>query len=163
MAGMTTMISCKGEEGDPGPAGVAGRNGTDGTDGTNGNANVQSVNLTITSQEWQWSGPETNFINLPVPILTSDICNKGSVMVYSSFNGTFFTAWPWTDILYGQSFIFQFQPGALLLLCQSTNNDPYGGNLFVRVVAASAEGLASNPNLDWTNYEAVKEALNLAD
>ena len=159
LAGMTTMMACKGEQGDPGPAGVMG------ADGIDGNANIQNYFTTFTSSAWVTENANRIHVDLNIPTITSDILNTGLVVTYfQDIGSTYWLALPFTYSFPGgsQSYHVEVNPGEIRLT-SSSSSSPFSGGLNVRVVTASADGLAQNPNLDWSNYEAVASALNLAD
>ncbi|MEZ4924827.1 MAG: hypothetical protein R3A50_01030 [Saprospiraceae bacterium] len=172
MAAATTMISCKGEQGIPGPAGVAGQDGIDGqdgqdgTNGTNGNANVKSFKTTVYASDWLYVISSIRQARVNVPIITNTIANNGLVMVYShNIGSTSWLAWPLSYAFNGgtRSFYYYVFSGGLDLYSEASAGSPFESGIEVRVVAATADGLARNPDLDWTNYEAVKSALGLED
>ena len=163
MAGMTTLISCT-KEGQRGPAGLDGQDGTNGTNGQNGNANVKSLTIDILESQWTDEGPGIAQLELDAPILTEEIVNNGSVMVYLGTSG-FWYALPVVLTLPAgsQSYTFGFEPGKLTVISSITSGAAVKPDLMIRIVTATSEGLVRHPDLDWTNYEDVSRALQLAD
>ena len=168
MAAATTIISCKGEQGIPGPAGVAGQ---DGKDGENGNGNIVSTTFELNYTDWVAVSNYEYKATLMVPILTQDIVDKGLVMVYLKspyllgLDNSNWYVLPFTLAreYYTESFAFSTKLNQLTLVDTSNDGVPFKPSGKVRVVATPADGIARNPDLDWTNYEAVKSALGLED
>lgn len=158
MISLVTFMSCKGEQGDTGPAGQNGQNGQD------GNANVKTFTTTVSSSDWTEIQDDYSEAEINVPILTSDIVNNGLVMVYLQ-SGTDWIALPYTVAFasYTESFTYYFSVGKVTLQDISNDNLPIEPTGSMRVIAATADGMVRYPDLDWYNYEAVMNALQLAD
>lgn len=176
---LVSFAACKGDDGAPGPAGVAGApgpagtngtNGTNGQDGNDGNANVKSVTMNITGSSWAAVSTYENTAELNVAIITQDIADKGLVMVYLKttslgLDGTTWTALPFSLARqnYTESFAFATKVGKVVLRETSTDGNPVEPTGSIRIVAATADGMMRYPDLDWTNYEEVKAALDLVE
>ncbi len=164
VAGLATLMSCNGEMGPAGPAGQDGADGPagqDGTDGQDGNANVKNLELTIQASNWVTFQSDLLYVDLNVPIVTGQIANTGMVMVYFQEVGTEWYALPYARNF--QNYFFWVKPGQVRVHSQNTSILPTKFTGKVRVVAVSAEGMARNPDLDWTNYEAVKSRLEWSE
>jgi hypothetical protein len=163
MAGLTTLTSCA-KEGPEGPAGKDGQDGTNGTNGINGqdgNANVKSATYTIAANNWVKVNALISFVDLNVPIVTEPIASTGLVMVYRQV-GDVWVAWPYTTG--NERFWFWAKTGLVRIHAEDIiTQTPDEFTDSVRVIAVSSSGLARNPDLDWTDYEAVKNAFDLAD
>ncbi|MDX1912408.1 MAG: collagen-like protein [Saprospiraceae bacterium] len=161
MISLATFMSCKGEQGDTGPAGPAGQNGQNGQDG---NANIKTFTTTVSSSNWVEILDDYSEAQVNVPIITSDIVNSGLVMVYMQ-SGSSWTAWPYAVAFdtYTEAFSFTFATGSVTLRDISNDNIPIEPTGPLRVIAATADGMVRYPDLDWYNYEAVMNALQLAD
>lgn len=91
--------------------------------------------------------------------------------VYVSGNGTLWTALPYTyptgtgSANYSESWIFSYQLNNLVLDMQDSDffTQAPTSTVFVKVVAVASAGRKANPDLDWTNYSAVKAAFDLKD
>lgn len=174
MAAFTTsMISCSGPKGDnglPGSAGLDGVDGTNGQDGQDGqdgqngqdgNANVKSQTISILYTDWIYFNIDISYIDFNVPIITADIAATGMVMAYLKLSSGETVALPLSSG--NQQYNFWFIPGKLRLHTVNIVGVPEKFEGDIRIVAVSSSGLVRNPNLDWTNYNAVKAALNLSE
>jgi len=136
--------------------------GPPGQDGQDGNANVQSrthiLNWTI-QQNVIWAATAIN------SDITQDIVDNGAVLVYAKV-GDVWMAIPFTyspSTTYSTNIevnhflntvrIFVADSDGILPDMPSWNE--------IKVVIISANGLILNPNVDHSNYEAVKEAYQL--
>lgn len=158
LASISIFIACKGEIG---PAGPAGQDGADGLDGQNGNANVKNLVTTVSATNWVLFNSGLSYIDLSVPIVTTDIAATGLVMVYFQEAGNEWYALPFSRG--SQSYFFWAKPGQVRIHTQNDSTSPtkFAGN--VRIVAVSSEGLVRNPNVNWTDYASVKKAFKLSD
>lgn len=164
LVGITAFIACKGELGPAGPSGQDGTDGIDGTDGTDGqdgNANVKSYTTTISAANWVPFTADLSYIDLQVPILTEEIAATGMVMVYLQEAGNEWYALPFSRGT--QSYFFWVKPGFARIHTQNDSTAPTKFAGKVRIVAASSDGRARHPDLDWTNYQEVKNRLQLPD
>lgn len=168
------MASCRGPQGPQGPA------------GNDGNANVVSTTLTIEPMDWYWINYFTDEEGYPrgqyavtiefpdLPVITSNVYNHGAVLVYMKVEG----AWsqvPLTyyyhvkedgvDYLYETSYeVATLSDGTVRLFC--TESDMWqvrpDAHEF-KIVAIEASLYSHRSDVDYSSYEAVKTAFQLAD
>ncbi len=149
------------------------KDGETGPQGPQGNANVSSLNLVFVSTNWVHIGtagqPDDMYqLTTAASIITSDIVNKGSVLVYvSSDGGTHYTALPFTfyGSNYSESWTFSYSANELVLNVQDSDHLTPVPNavLDVKIITTASSNKIKNPNVDWNNYDEVKSALNLMD
>lgn len=160
IAVVTAFGSCKkGDKGDTGPSGTS---GTNGTNGTNGNANVIGTNTVTTSaSSWTWGSPFYTTV-ITAAGITQDIVDKGIVEVFIQY-GIGWSNLP--DINGKNSTTFVFSLGQVKLynsnsdLTQPVNP---GAQVF-RLVIISASNRLAHQHTNWSNYNEVKQVLNLKD
>lgn len=136
----------------------------EGPQGPPGNANV--VSSTITSSSWEYSNPSWS-ITFTYPAITQDIIDKGAVLVYLKV-GQGYNQLPVTiyqSSSYSSSLeVASFVGGVKVFWTDSDLTQPNNpGQQSFKVVVIAASGLAQNPNIDFKNYEAVKQAFHLND
>lgn len=175
------LASCT-KEGPIGPQGPAGINGTNGATGPqgqigpigpqgiqgvagqNGNANVTTRTFTVLDSYWTTSAPNL-YVDLIDDHITQDISDNGTVLVYISNGGG---GWvPLPKIEYLSSSIFtQYVPvyyvnGVTIWKMDSdiTQSLSPGYTMTVKIVAIA--GVTAIPNIDYNNYEEVKQYYNL--
>ena len=146
------------KDGATGPAGPAG------PAGANGNANV--VSSTITSSNWTYNSPSWE-ITFTYPAITQDIIDKGAVLVYLK-NGTAYTQLPLTfyqSSSYSTSLeVSNFLGGVKIFWTDSDLTQPINpGSWTFKIVVIAASGKMANPNVNYKDYNAVKQAFNLQD
>jgi hypothetical protein len=173
---MLSVIACKkGEQGDIGPAGVAGTKGAKGTTGDQGVADskgmISSDWIAVKGTDWRLSTAIANlyFVTFTAPGLTTDIVNRGMIYVYmktEGFEGTY--ALPRANASTGRRFyaIVGLSNNAPAIQFYQTVTPPSSTfststNVSFRYVAVPAGARMSN--VDWTNYDEVKKALNWKD
>ena len=165
LVSITAFTACKGDMGDPGLDGTNGQNGVDGTDGQDGNANVKNHTIAISASEWVSHSNNLSYVDVQAPFITEEIASKGMVMVYFYDPAAVWFALPFTYSTPAnttQTYYFWFKTGVVRIhSLNSATPVKYSGN--VRIVAVTSEGLARNPDLDWTNYEDVKKRLQLTE
>lgn len=153
------FISCtkEGEQGEPG------------LNGQNGNANVHSVGLTTNTWIWN-SGSGTRYYTWTnISNLTFDIASYGGVYLYqlnSSGNGYFqlpITAPISAGVV--ESDYYEYGQGILTVYIQNSNlSDPITqipNPANYKLVTISSSARLANPNLDYSNYEAVAKTFGL--
>ena len=153
---LSLFSGCKKE----GPAGPAGKEG---------NANVKSS--TTTFSNWTWdgsSGVEYDYVDFTWGEITSEIVNTGGVFIYVSNGAGGWLPLPRTifpNNAYTQSQRFVYTTGAFRIIVQDSDlTQPLNpGTWTIKVLAVASSLRQANPDLDWNNYEAVKEALQLED
>jgi hypothetical protein len=148
-----SLPACKKE----GPAGPAGKDG---------NANVKSS--TITFSNWYWDSSNSyDYSDFTWSAITSSISNTGTVLIYLQ------TPAGWAPLprsvypssSYSESQRYVYNPGTFRILVQDSDLTQPGalGTWTIKVLAIESSARKANPNLDWSNYEAVKAAFHLKD
>ena len=160
-----TMASCRGPKGDP------------------GNANVASSTVIVESGEWEWvrfftdgDGNERGqyMVTLNYPAINNNVFNYGAVLVYMKVEGTWSQV-PLTYYYYvEENGVVSFYEASIEV---ATLNDG-GLRMFwtesdmwkvrpdthdFKIVAIEASVYDSRSDVDYSDYNAVKTALQLAD
>ncbi len=168
------LTSCgeKGNTGDPGPQGPP------------GNANVITINFTINPNQWAASlpppaapGDEGYFLYYilgNVSEITQQIIDYGAVIAYYNDNG-YYLPLPYTKYYKTTSpSIYLWEETLSSIISTATcqidlkSSDfyiPEAASQQIRVKLVIIDGLVrqQNPDLDWNNYNLVKEKLGLED
>ena len=173
MLAILLMTSC-GKEGPMGPMGPMGPQGPQGPAGEDGYVNVASSTVTVFPDDWYWD--ETSWrVDFDYDAVNSDIYNSGVVLVYMESDNT------WRQI--PMTFYYtDYDNQGNLIYCSSsletsfyvggvsvfwTENDFYDGyrpdEHRFRLVAISTSYYNAHPDLDYSDYNVLKEALELAD
>ena len=173
MLAILIMTSC-GKEGPMGPMGPMGPQGPQGPAGEDGYVNVASSTVTVFPDDWYWD--ETSWrVDFDYDAVNSDIYNSGVVLVYMESDNT------WRQI--PMTFYYtDYDNQGNLIYCSSsletsfyvggvsvfwTENDFYDGyrpdEHRFRLVAISTSYYNAHPDLDYSDYNVLKEALELAD
>ncbi len=161
------LASCRGPQGPQGPA------------GHDGNANVASSTLTIYDRDWQWNlfyvdseGNERGqySVGIDYPAINNNVFNHGAVLVYVDVRGT----WSQVPLTYyyaedGNFFeasveVATLSDGGLNIFW--TESDLWKVNPGVqkfKIVAIEANVYKDRSDVDYSSYEAVKTAFQLAD
>ena len=134
------------------------KDGKTGPAGANGNANVQSS--TFTNQGFAYVSANNDYeINMSVAAITQTVLDRGSMMVYlqaaSATNG--WVALPAS--IAGVELNVAFYLGS----AQVVSTVASSGLFNLRVVVIPPSARIKNPNVNWKNYEEVKEIFNLKD
>lgn len=139
----------------------------EGPPGKDGNANVKSS--TVTFSNWNWDN--TNFYSyadFTWSELTPSIVNSGAVLMYLNTNLGWVelprTIYPTSG--YSESQSFYYNVGTFKIKVQDSDFLPPSPALStwtIKIIAMESTVRKANPNLDWSNYEAVKLQLNLPD
>jgi len=151
---ITLVHSCK-KEGPPGPA------------GKDGNANVKTTTITFSS--WTWDGNAGySFADFTWGAITSDIVNTGGVFIYVSNGSGGWLPLPRTIFptsSYTQSQRYIYSTGFFRVIVQDSDLLPPVslGTWTIKILAVAGSLREANPNLDWSNYEAVRARLRLRD
>ena len=167
---MVAMASC-GKEGPMGPEGPVGPEGPAGHDG---NAYVASSTLTVVPEDWYWD--ETSWrVDFDYDGINSDIYNNGVVLVYME------TANTWRQIPMTFYYSVVDDEGRITYYSSSLETSFYEGGVSVfwtesdmwdgyrpeehrfRIVAIAATYYNAHRDLDYANYEVLKETFQLAD
>lgn len=169
LAAATLLFSCEGKQGEIGPAGpqgtagVAGVAGAKGEEGDPAGAVQVTFGPVVTDANGDYAFSSEFPTNTPVSQL-----EKGIVNCYVKNNSFWFPvpgkvpfpeANDLVDIVFGYKFVgnkFTIGLSPASLSKKLSYQD-------VRIVFVPAVNARLNANLDWSNYNAVKEALNLAD
>ena len=162
------FASCRGPMGPQGPA------------GHDGNANVASSTLTINSRDWKWVNDCQWMVEIDYPAINNNVYNHGAVLVYMDIDG----AWSQVPMTYYYEDSYVDDQGQTQYVnCAAsievaTLNDG-GVRLFwtesdffdgarpgthdFKIVAIEATVFANRTDVDYSDYEAVKTAFQLAD
>jgi hypothetical protein len=140
------------------------KKGPEGPAGKDGNSNV--VSSSITSGNWTYDEPSW-VQTFTYPAITSDILNSGAVLVYvqsaSNYYQLPYTYYP--SSVFSKTITYVHYLGGLKVFVTDSDltqpNNP--GSLTFKVVVIASSDLIRNPNVDLTDYKAVKSAFNIAD
>jgi hypothetical protein len=160
------MASCRGPQG---PA------------GHDGNANVASSTLTIHNYDWVWLEEYGQWmVTIDYPAINNNVYNHGAVLVYMDVNG----AWSQVPLTYYYQDCITYEDGTQEVInCEAsievatlsdggvrlfwTESDFYDGmrpdTHDFKIVAIEATVYNDRSDVDYSNYEAVKVAFQLAD
>ncbi len=173
---MLSVIACKkGEQGDIGPSGSAGTNGAKGITGDKGIADskgmISSDWIAVKGTDWRAATVANSyFVSYTAPSLTVDIVNKGMIYVYmkQEANARIVDGLPYANITTGLRFysLIGLSNGVPAIQFYQSVTPPSStlsttSNVSFRYVVVPAG--ARTLNIDWTNYDEVKEALNWKD
>jgi hypothetical protein len=160
---VTFLASCRGPKGDP------------------GNANVVSSTVTINPSDWEWVNNCQWAVEIDYPAINDNVFNYGAVLVYMNVNGS------WNQV--PLTFYYEYQnPDGSIAICEAsiemavlndggvrlywTQSDFYDGDdvkplhgdpITFKIVAIEASMFSHRSDVDYSNYEAVKTAFQLAD
>jgi hypothetical protein len=158
VSGVLILTGCT-KEGPVGPQGAAG------TNGTNGNANVTSLTKTVTT--WTVDNTVRWIADIPVPAITQSIVDRGAVLVYRANTNGGYNQLPITYSpvpTYNTTIECIHSLGNARILVYDSDgtlpNTPAAGQSF-KVVVIAPSARAANPDLNWSNYEVVKNKFNL--
>ncbi len=162
------MASCRGPQGPQGPA------------GHDGNANVSSSTVTIHTDDWEWVNDCQWTVTIDYPAINSNVYNYGAVLVYMMVGN----AWSQVPLTYYyQDSFINDQGQEEIINCAAsievaTLNDG-GIQLFwtesdffdgarpdkhdFKIVAIEASVYNDRSDVDYSDYNAVKTAFQLAD
>ena len=154
--------------------------GPQGPAGHDGNANVASSTVTVYSNNWEWVNDCQWMVEIDYPAINNNVFNHGAVLVYMDVDGA------WTQVpltYYYQDSFVNDQGQTEIINCAAsievaTLNDG-GVRLFwtesdffdgmrpgthdFKVVAIEASVYSTRSDVDYSSYEAVKTAFQLAD
>ena len=152
------MASCRGPKGDP------------------GNANVASSTVTVRSSDWEWVHNCQWMVTIDYQAINNNVFNHGAVLVYMDVDG----AWSQVPLTYYYQDVTQagetincaasievatLNDGGVRLFW--TESDFYDGmrplTRDFKIVAIEASVYSHRSDVDYSNYEAVKAAFQLAD
>ncbi|MBP5573475.1 MAG: hypothetical protein J6X40_04850 [Bacteroidales bacterium] len=158
---MAFMASCRGPQG---PA------------GHDGNANVASSTVRVYSDDWRWVNNCQWMVDIDYPAINSNVFNHGAVLVYMDESGV------WTQVPMTYYYVYN-DPEAGPINCEAsievatlsdggvrlfwTESDFYDGmrpgTHEFKIVAIEASMYDHRSDVDYSNYNAVKAAFQLAD
>ena len=153
---MVAMASCRGPQG---PA------------GHDGNANVVSSTITIRSGDWYWDYTSWR-VDIDYAAINANIDDYGAVLVYMN-NGKTWRQLPMTfyyyddvhDVYCSSSLEVSSYKGGVTIFW--TEDDFYDGyrpdDHDFKIVVIAANIYNSRSDVDYSSYEAVKTAFQLAD
>jgi hypothetical protein len=130
------------------------------------------VQNTFTVSDWTWDGnSKLLYSDVPWSEIDAEVADKGMLHLYLKTTNGDWAPLPRTVMLsgviydYAQSQRYTFRTGSFELIVQDDDllqpNAP--GTWTVRAVAVSGAQRSANSDLDWNNYEAVKERFNLSN
>lgn len=161
---ITFMASCRGPQGPVGPS------------GQDGNANVASSTVTVYGNDWRWVNNCQWMVEIDYPAINNNVYNYGAVLVYMKEDGV------WTQLPLTYYYTFN-DSQAGLLNCEATIEVATLSNGGVRlfwtesdfwdgmnpgthdfkIVAIEASVYDNRSDVDYSDYNAVKAAFQLAD
>lgn len=130
-------------------------------------AQVKSHTFTVTA--WNWSPPH-HYVNLAVPEITSSNIETAGVMVYYSTQPNTWTSVPYTvyGTVHNYYMGFRYTPGLVevtwLYDGLGSGDDPntyYNTNVKCKVVIVPSSARKANPDINWDNYEDVRQRFGL--
>lgn len=156
--------------------------GCQGPTGPQGNANVHASTVAVSSSDWIYTSGQDEYGEYHVTFtdneITQDIVDHGMVLVYISNGSGGWQLMPIVGYTQGTSngltydLEYKYSPvyGAFsVTVWYYILTDPYfwvpvnpGAQTF-KIVAVAGLSKASNPNLNWNNYDDVKRALKIQD
>ena len=167
------LASCRGPQGPQGPA------------GNDGNANVASSTVTIHDYDWQWNNFYTDsegyergqfYVGIDYPAINNNVFNHGAVLVYMDVDGC------WSQVPLTRYYQDVNQQGETINCAASievatlndggvrlfwTESDFFGGirpqTHDFKIVAIEASVYSHRSDVDYSDYNAVKTAFQLAD
>ena len=147
--------------------------------GRDGNANVASSTVTVRQSDWRWVNDCQWTVEIDYPAINNNVYNHGAVLVYMKIDG----AWSQVPLTYfyeaevedGYSNfassieVATLNDGGVRLFWTESDfyhapdgpgdNDSYD----FKIVAIEASVYSHRSDVDYSNYEAVKTAVQLAD
>ena len=161
------LASCRGPVGPQGPA------------GQDGNANVASSTVTVRQSDWRWVNDCQWMVEIDYPAINNNVYNHGAVLVYMKIDG----AWSQVPLTYfyeaevedGYSNfassieVATLNDGGVRLFWTESDfyhapNGPGDNDSYdFKIVAIEASVFSNRSDVDYSSYEAVKQAFQLAD
>lgn len=146
-----------------------------GPQGPMGNANVCSSTVTVYSSDWYWDNNTSWRVDLKYEAITADITDHGAVLVYMEDRNTW-RQLPYTfyyngfdeqgnEFFYSSSLeVSSYDEGVSIFWTENDFFDEYRPEDHrFKIVVIAASVYASRPDVDYSSYEAVKTAFQLAD
>lgn len=158
-ASFLMLTACQGPQGEVGPAGKDGINGTNGKDG---NANVIQVTFNETFT------PSTNGKTFTFPSsVTTDMLNSSAVLVYLRTSNSSALMYQIPGVVSTDDFRYYFTPSARTLTVLRVTGNLISSITMTKVIIIptnnNINGRVGLPNIDLSDYEAVKQYYNLKD
>lgn len=160
---MIFAVSCRGPMGPEGPA------------GQDGNANVCSSTVTVHPNDWYWNNQTSWRVDIEYKAINADITDYGAVLVYMEDNNT----WRQIPLTFYYSIVEEgveyFYSSSLEVSTYDegvsifwTENDFFDGyqpdhDIRFKIVVIAASVYQNRSDVDYSSYEAVKAAFQLAD
>ena len=156
------MASCRGPKGDQ------------------GNANVVSSTVTVYPEDWRWVNNCQWMVDIDYPAINNNVFNHGAVLVYMDKSGV----WSQVPLTYYYEDVINYEDGTQEIVnCSAsievgtlnnggvrlfwTENDFFDGNRpqthRFKIVAIEASVYSHRSDVDYSDYNAVKTAYQLAD
>jgi hypothetical protein len=144
------------------------KEGPPGPQGEPGTVNIDSY--LYTANNWSLNSNSQWYCTIGVPGLTTANIDDAGVLVYFKV-ATAWRALPYTAVSSTNYFMgFYSYVGTVDVLWTyngigsgSDPNDYYNTNVQFKIVVIPAEQRLANPDVDWNDYEAVKQRFNLND
>ena len=144
--------------------------------GQDGNANVASSTLTVYQKDWKWVNDCQWMVEIDYPAINNNVYNYGAVLVYMDVDGS------WSQVPLTYYYQDKLEDGTIINCAASievatlsdggvrifwTESDFFDGmkpqTHRFKIVAIEASVYSHRSDVDYSNYEAVKTAFQLAD
>ena len=138
-----------------------------------GNANVYSSTVSVNATDWYWDNTSWR-VDIDYDAIDFNVTNYGAVLVYMNYQNTwrqipltlYYSVIENQQTIYcSYTFEVSYYNGGLTIF--QTDNDFYNqhepGDQIFKIVALSSVEYNSRPDVDYSNYEAVKTAFQLND
>ena len=160
LVAMIFAVSCRGPQGPEGPT---------------GNANVCSSTVTVGTNDWYWDNTSWR-VDIRYEAINADITDYGAVLVYMEDRNTW-RQLPLTfyyslidentneELFYSSSLeVSSYDNGVSIFWTENDFFDGYRPDEHrFKIVVIAASVYAHRSDVDYSNYEAVKAAFQLAD
>lgn len=155
--------------------------GPQGPAGHDGNANVASSTVTVHNYDWEWLDQYGQWVvTIDYPAINNNVFNYGAVLVYMDVDGT----WSQVPLTYYYQDLITNEDGTQdVINCEAsievatlsdggvrlfwTESDFYDGyrpdTHDFKIVAIEASVYSNRSDVDYSDYNAVKTAFQLAD
>ena len=155
--------------------------GPQGPAGHDGNANVASSTVTVHNYDWEWLDQYGQWVvTIDYPAINNNVFNYGAVLVYMDVDGT----WSQVPLTYYYQDLITNEDGTQEIInCEAsievatlsdggvllfwTESDFYDGyrpdTHDFKIVAIEASVYSNRSDVDYSDYNAVKTAFQLAD
>jgi hypothetical protein len=132
---------------------------------------TQVSSHTYSVSSWYWSAPH-HYVDLGVEELTSSNLNSAGVMVYYSVSSGTWISVPYTvyGTVHDYHMGFHYAAGTVRVTWlydgPSSGSDPnsyYSATVKCKVVVIPSSARLAHPDVDWNNYEEVRQRFHLND